>query len=191
MKSKIALLITFLFFITLIGCKPTAKNEMNKYNSNVKTLNSISAEWPAFKSELLTVSKDAAKIIEEGNKIKDEEKKALKFEEANKAFSNSDLYAKLSSYSQREISAVKLMEELNGYKTIRKYKAFKFSIQNAVNKAVKKIDEAKALMDNTKASDSKAAFEALKEANSMLIDVESDLNNLKRRIKKSTKKRKK
>ncbi len=186
MKSgRISLvLLLSVFAVIVIGCKPSVKNEINKYGHNVDAVKKFMIKYPAFKTQIDELSQSAAKIMAEAKALKDIEKKAEKMAKANDVFEDSDFFGQINSYDGRLARIYELQSKVRGRASLRKYSSYKSQMLDAVASSEKSIQDAARIMTDAKPTDQKSAFEEAKKANEILISTEGSLGRAKKLGKK-------
>ncbi len=187
MKGKATGIVSIFVLTLLIACKPDVKNETEKYNNNQISLKKFAAKYPAFNSQLVIVSQSAAKLVEESNKIKDEEQKAKKMAEANSVFTDSVVFRQLNSYDGRKERIIDLKVKLQSYKKLK----YRSTVKNATDAANRGLSESGQIMNEAKPATKEEAEEILKKANGILISTEGTLDRAMKKIKGKKKKFKK
>lgn len=189
MKVKVTGIVSIFVLTLLVACKPDIKNETKKYNNNQISLKKFAAKYPAFRSQLVIVSQNAAKLMEESKKIDNEEQKAKKVAEANGIFTDSVVYRQLNSYDGRKMRIIELKQKLQRY-TKRKHQS---TVEDATEAANKGLSDSGKIMNSAKPATREEAEKILEEANGILINTEGTLNRALKKVKgkKKTFKRKK
>jgi hypothetical protein len=106
MKFRYVLII-FILFVLLSGCKPSIKGETSRYNRNQQNIIVLSRDFPEFKEFLVELSRKAERVFKEADSITDEDAKAEKMLEANRTIYNDTLYKNCNTYN----SLVKKVED--------------------------------------------------------------------------------
>ena len=160
----IIFLLFLLLSILIIACKPTTKSETNKFNQNQQRIVTLINIYPKFKFYLAELSKKAERIFNESNAIADEDKKAEKMLEANKAVRNDKLFSQLEYYTGLLESVDKIKKELrviidqkyrtiihdaieySNYKAMEAAEIIKYSRPQSYNDALLDIDNANGIL---------------------------------------------
>lgn len=183
-RGILFLLVMGVATVVLSGCKPSTKNELNKYKHNQESVQKFKKKYPAFAAQIDGLAQKAAKMMADAKKLTDEEKKAEMMNQANDLFYDSDFFGQLNSYDGRVTRIYELKNKVSGKATMRKYRSYKSTMNSSVDNANKALSDAAAILAAAKPVDDKSAFEEAKKANELLIDAEASLNRANKLGKK-------
>ena len=168
-KRLLVLVMVMVFFIVSCG-KLNFKNEFDTYTHYQKHLKEMAEKYPAFRSLMVILSNEAYSFVADNQNLRTDSQKAQKLVDANRVFSTSEFYRRLSSFDAR-VDAIKQKKNSLANITDPKQQA---AIRSAIAEVDRALSEALAIMKNAKPVDMESAVAEIKKADGILIEVEMD-----------------
>lgn len=171
MRSFSALVVTLFCTALIMSCKPTTKNEIQKWENNKKDFAEAVMKYPAFKAVLDAKMAAAQKIWDEALKIGKEEEKAKKMKEAG-----DKLNELLNQFTQIKYKSKGINDAIAKFNSKKLTKTEDKVRQKAKADAVKALADVEAKLAKAKPADEADAMKITKEAIGDLITAQGNLD---------------
>ncbi|MCP4131238.1 MAG: hypothetical protein GY754_09680 [bacterium] len=179
MKTRIICLVVLLALVPAIfSCKKSSKNENNKYDNNITTIDEFITTYPAFKGYLEELKKKAETEWAAAEKLTDQGEKAEKLSALNDMIYKNELYSSLNSYEGQIDSIRRLQKDLTNIEDAPQ------KMMNAGAKSITSLEEASLILGGAAPRNFGEAVETVKKATSKLIDAAGNLRRVKKLAKK-------
>jgi len=176
------------FLVAAFACKPSLKNETNKWNENQKIYKELTSSYSHFESHLSDVQKKATAAYADYQKASGEEKKAAALAKANNIYSSDKVFDGLRSVREKNKNINDGIRRL--YKKSYKSK-HRRKVQNYIASAREKQKEANRILRDSSVNSAEKAKETLEKALDKLDKADGDIDNALNVGKKKTKWKKK
>lgn len=166
-----AFAVTLFSAALLLSCRPTAKNETQKWENNKKDYAEAVTKYPSFKALLEQKMAAAQKLWDEAVKIAKEEEKAVKMKEANDKLN--ELLNQFTQIKYKTQGIQDAIEKLSSKKLARSEELVR---QKAKDEAVKALAEVRDMMAKAKPAIEEDAMKITREVIGRLITAQGNID---------------